>query len=74
MKLLVSNLVANKTSFGCRFIWSEDDGNEDSLTWEQRLAKKYWQKLYHEYCITGLAINLFFICFLDYQLAWTTNQ
>ena len=53
-------LVTNETSFGCRFIWSEDDGNEDSLTWEQRLAKKYWQKLYHEYCITGLATNLLF--------------
>jgi len=39
-----------------RFIWSEEDGNEDSLTWEQRLAKKYWQKLYHEYCITDLSL------------------
>ena len=38
-----------------RFIWN--DGVEDeSLTWEQRLAKKYWQKLFHEYCITDLSL------------------
>jgi len=35
-----------------RFLW---DGSDDQdLSWEQRLAKKYWQKLYHEYCITDL--------------------
>jgi len=35
-----------------RFLWDEDSGED--LTWEQRLAKKYWQKLYHEYWITDL--------------------
>merc|ERR1712029_181563 len=37
-----------------RFIWNEDD--EAELSWEQRLAKKYWSKLFHEYCITDLSL------------------
>jgi len=38
-----------------RFIWN-DGAEDESLTWEQRLAKKYWQKLFHEYCITDLSL------------------
>ena len=37
-----------------RFLWNESDSEE--LTWEQKLAKKYWEKLYHEYCITDLSL------------------
>lgn len=36
-----------------RFLW--DGVNESELTWEQKLAKKYYEKLYHEYCITDLS-------------------
>lgn len=37
-----------------RFLW---DRNQDpsQLTWEQRLARKYWEKLFHEYCICDLS-------------------
>ena len=34
-----------------RFLWTEED-NVD--TWEQRLAKKYYDKLFKEYCICDL--------------------
>ncbi|KAL5015834.1 hypothetical protein ScPMuIL_005423 [Solemya velum] len=36
-----------------RFLWSEEEDSED--TWEKRLAKKYYDKLYKEYCITDLS-------------------
>ena len=36
-----------------RFLWSDnDDANE---TWAKRLAKKYWDKLFKEYCIADLS-------------------
>ena len=40
-----------------RFLWEDEDGDEvDSkeLKWEQRIAKKYWDKLFKEYAITDL--------------------
>ena len=37
----------------CRFIRSEEDDGED--TWEVRLAKQYYQKLYREYAIVDLS-------------------
>ena len=37
-----------------RFLW-EDKGDEEELTWGQRLAKKYCQKLFKEYCICDLS-------------------
>lgn len=36
-----------------RFLW--DDEDESSLSWEKRLAKKYWDKLFKEYCIADLS-------------------
>ena len=36
-----------------RFLW--DDETDSDLTWEQKLAKKYFQKLFKEYCITDLS-------------------
>lgn len=36
-----------------RFIWNEDDNPES--TWEKRLAKKYYDKLFKEYCISDLS-------------------
>lgn len=54
-----------------KFLWDEND--EKNLdTWEKRLAKKYYDKLYREYCIADLsrykenkvclqAIKLFFL-------------
>lgn len=36
-----------------RFIWDEQD---EPSTWEQRLAKKYYDKLFKEYCICDLAL------------------
>lgn len=35
-----------------QFVWEEDDGNDKS--WGQRLAKKYYDKLFKEYCISDL--------------------
>lgn len=34
-----------------RFLWDDDDEPTD---WEQRLAKKYYSKLFREYCICDL--------------------
>ncbi len=36
-----------------RFLW--ENGDEEELTWGQRLAKKYCQKLFKEYCICDLS-------------------
>ncbi|XP_033080810.1 protein FRA10AC1 isoform X3 [Trachypithecus francoisi] len=36
-----------------RFLWNEDD--EMDMTWEKRLAKKYYDKLFKEYCIADLS-------------------
>lgn len=35
-----------------KFIWNEDD---QPATWEERLAKKYYDKLFREYCICNLS-------------------
>ena len=36
----------------CRFIRSEEDNNPSN--WEARMAKKYYDKLFKEYCIADL--------------------
>ncbi|KAM4852595.1 protein FRA10AC1 homolog isoform 2-T3 [Thomomys bottae] len=36
-----------------RFLWNEED--EVDMTWEKRLAKKYYDKLFKEYCIADLS-------------------
>lgn len=36
-----------------RFLWTEDDESDE--TWEKKLAKKYYDKLFKEYCITDLS-------------------
>nr|DBA15121.1 TPA: hypothetical protein GDO54_004376 [Pyxicephalus adspersus] len=36
-----------------RFLWQEED--EEEMTWEKRLAKKYYDKLFKEYCIADLS-------------------
>ncbi|KAM4636558.1 protein FRA10AC1 homolog [Discoglossus pictus] len=36
-----------------RFLWQEED--EEDMTWEKRLAKKYYDKLFKEYCIADLS-------------------
>ncbi|GFO20114.1 protein fra10ac1 homolog [Plakobranchus ocellatus] len=36
-----------------QFLWEEED--DASLSWEKRLAKKYWDKLFKEYCIADLS-------------------
>lgn len=36
-----------------KFLW--DDEESSKLSWEDRLAKKYWDKLYKEYAITDLS-------------------
>ncbi|OPJ84404.1 protein FRA10AC1 [Patagioenas fasciata monilis] len=35
-----------------RFLWNEDD--EADMNWEKKLAKKYYDKLFKEYCIADL--------------------
>lgn len=37
-----------------RFLWDDDDQKPDEESWEQRLAKKYYAKLFKEYCICDL--------------------
>lgn len=36
-----------------RFLWNEED--EVDMNWEKRLAKKYYDKLFKEYCIADLS-------------------
>ena len=36
-----------------RFLWKEEDNHDE--TWEKTLAKKYYDKLFKEYCITDLS-------------------
>lgn len=36
-----------------RFLWKEED--EEDMTWEKELAKKYYDKLFKEYCIADLS-------------------
>ncbi|XP_029465753.1 protein FRA10AC1 isoform X2 [Rhinatrema bivittatum] len=36
-----------------RFLWQEED--EADMTWEKKLAKKYYDKLFKEYCIADLS-------------------
>ncbi|XP_072229233.1 protein FRA10AC1 isoform X2 [Leuresthes tenuis] len=35
-----------------RFLWKDED--EEDMTWEKELAKKYYDKLFKEYCIADL--------------------
>ena len=56
---LVRNTSKDKTEYEVlrdnhRFIWSEDEPEED-LSWGQRLAKKYYNQLFKEYCISDLS-------------------
>ncbi|XP_071266186.1 protein FRA10AC1 isoform X2 [Salvelinus alpinus] len=36
-----------------RFLWRDED--EEEMTWEKELAKKYYDKLFKEYCIADLS-------------------
>ncbi|KAJ8406816.1 hypothetical protein AAFF_G00297320 [Aldrovandia affinis] len=36
-----------------RFLWRDED--EDDMTWEKELAKKYYDKLFKEYCVADLS-------------------
>merc|ERR1711962_24699 len=36
-----------------KFLWDEDEGSEDS--WEAQLARRYYDKLFKEYCIIDLS-------------------
>ncbi|XP_061765575.1 protein FRA10AC1 isoform X1 [Nerophis ophidion] len=36
-----------------RFLWRDED--EEDMTWEKKLAKKYYDKLFKEYCIADLS-------------------
>ncbi|XP_017047861.1 protein FRA10AC1 homolog [Drosophila ficusphila] len=38
-----------------RFLWEDDEVDTDSLSWEQRLALRYYRKLFKEYCIADLS-------------------
>ncbi|VDP88879.1 unnamed protein product [Echinostoma caproni] len=35
-----------------RFLWSEKD---EPASWSERLAKRYWDKLFKEYCLVDLS-------------------
>ncbi|XP_053552979.1 protein FRA10AC1 [Bombina bombina] len=36
-----------------RFLWEEEE--DEDMTWEKKLAKKYYDKLFKEYCIADLS-------------------
>uniref|UniRef100_A0A3Q2QBJ5 FRA10A associated CGG repeat 1 n=1 Tax=Fundulus heteroclitus TaxID=8078 RepID=A0A3Q2QBJ5_FUNHE len=36
-----------------RFLWKDED--EEDMTWEKEIAKKYYDKLFKEYCIADLS-------------------
>ncbi|KAM7352738.1 protein FRA10AC1 homolog [Cochliomyia hominivorax] len=38
-----------------RFLWDEDDNTAVEDSWEVRLAKRYYDKLFKEYCIADLS-------------------
>ncbi|KAH8353173.1 hypothetical protein KR084_009434 [Drosophila pseudotakahashii] len=38
-----------------RFLWDDEEVDTDSLSWEQRLALRYYKKLFKEYCIADLS-------------------
>uniref|UniRef100_A0A914HI56 Protein FRA10AC1 n=1 Tax=Globodera rostochiensis TaxID=31243 RepID=A0A914HI56_GLORO len=38
-----------------RFLWSENELSEAEQSWEARLAKRYYDKLFKEYCIVDLS-------------------
>lgn len=39
-----------------RFLWDDDeDGENNADTWEKRFAKRYYDKLFKEYCIADLS-------------------
>ncbi|KAH8409956.1 hypothetical protein KR009_002191 [Drosophila setifemur] len=38
-----------------RFLWEDEEADTDSLSWEQRLALRYYKKLFKEYCIADLS-------------------
>lgn len=38
-----------------RFLWDEEDADIEILSWEQRLALRYYRKLFKEYCIADLS-------------------
>lgn len=37
-----------------RFLWQQDDGNEP-LSWEERMAKRYYDRLFKEYAVADLS-------------------
>ena len=53
MHITASKSGLTCTLLCCRFIRDEADDNED--TWEVRLAKRYYSKLFKEYCIADLS-------------------
>nr|XP_002125901.1 protein FRA10AC1 homolog [Ciona intestinalis] len=38
-----------------RFLWEEEESEKSGRSWEEKLAYKYWSKLYKEYTICDLA-------------------
>lgn len=57
-KKLVRDTSKDKTDFDVirenhKFLWPVDD--ETPETWEKSLAKRYYDKLYKEYCICDLS-------------------
>lgn len=38
-----------------KFLWSVEDVSEAEKSWDLRLAKKYYDKLFKEYCIADLS-------------------
>lgn len=39
-----------------KFVWSEEDETGVADSWEKRMAKKYYEKLFKEYCIVDLSM------------------
>ncbi|KAF1764886.1 hypothetical protein GCK72_004837 [Caenorhabditis remanei] len=39
-----------------KFVWDEEDNSGAPVSWEKRMAKKYYEKLFKEYCIVDLSL------------------
>ncbi|XP_051174006.1 protein FRA10AC1 isoform X2 [Leptopilina boulardi] len=52
-----------------KFLWDDDEEDEPE-TWEARLAKKYYDKLFKEYCISDLT----YYKFNKIALRWRTEK
>ncbi len=52
--------------FFFRFLREADDDDPEKMTYEKKMAKKYYDKLFKEYCIADM--TLYKVCFVLFVL------